>query len=59
VWIEDTEVFSYYDFDYTSQVKNDDYVRIITKSDYNDFGCYDIYYVDMQKYIVYFIHANT
>lgn len=58
--------YNKYDFDYQTQVKEGDYFNISTKegtkigeSIYDKFDSYDVYYVDMEKCIVYFIHSNT
>lgn len=55
-----------YDFNCDTQIKVGDYFHIITKegvnigdSFYGKFDHYDVYYVDMEKRILYFIHSNS
>lgn len=55
-----------YDFNCDTQIKVGDYFHIITKegvnigdSTYGKFDYYDVYYVDMEKRILYFIHSNS
>lgn len=55
-----------YDFNCDTQIKVGDYFYIITKegvdigdSRYGKFDYYDVYYVDMEKRILYFIHSNS
>ena len=57
--IQDTEYYEKFDFDCLSQVKIDDCFYIYTKEGYEKFGYYDVYYVDMSKCMLYFIHSNT
>lgn len=40
-----------------SQIKTDDYFYIESKDDYS-YDNYDVYYVDMEKCIMYYIHSN-
>ena len=61
VFVERAETMYYYenyDFDYSTQVKEGDFFYIIEDSDCPKYGCYDVYYVDMNKRILYFIHSN-
>lgn len=55
-----------YDFNCDKQIKLGDYFCIITKegvnigdSSYGKFDYYDVYYVDMEERILYFIHSNS
>lgn len=55
-----------YDFNCDTQIKVGDYFHITTKegvnigdSSYGKFDYYDVYYVDMEKRILYFIHSNS
>lgn len=55
-----------YDFNCDTQIKVGDYFHILTKegvnigdSFYGEFDYYDVYYVDMEKRILYFIHSNS
>ncbi len=62
VFAERAEIKNYYenyDFDYSIQVKEGDYFYIIEKPDCPKYGCFDVYYVDMTKQILYFIHVNS
>ena len=47
-----------YDFDDSVQIKEGDYYYIFEKADYPKYGYYDVYYVDMNQRILYFIHFN-
>ena len=62
-WIKDEEFYDKYDFDYLSQIKLGDYFYIYNKNGNDVFSDddinYDVYYVDMSKCILYFIHLNT
>lgn len=55
---ENQKYYDKVDFDYNTQVKQGDYFRIVTKEGYPEYGYYDIYYVDMTKCILYFVHSN-
>ena len=57
--IKEMEVYKNFDFDYKRQVKEDDYFYIVSKDGYDKFGYYDVYYVDMTNFILYFIHTNS
>lgn len=58
--------YSKYDFDYNTQIKEGDYFCVVTRDNedsnnisYNTFDSYEVYYVDMEKNILYFFHSNT
>lgn len=58
------ESYYNYDFDFQSQIKEGDYFYIIDDGITDPEGLYrsvnyDVYYVDMSKCILYFIHSNT
>ena len=64
-WVKEESYYEKYDFDYQSQIKEGDYVCIVTKEGkkigdgfYGKFDNYNVYYVDMTKNILYFIHSN-
>lgn len=57
--IKETAVYKNFDFDYELQVKEGDYFCIVSKDGYDKFGYYDIYYVDMTNYVLYYIHSNS
>lgn len=59
-WVQYEEYHEQYDFDYLTQVKEGDYCYIYIKPGYETFeyGYYDVYYVDMAKQILYFVHVN-
>lgn len=57
-WVKNTDYYENYDFDYSTQVKEGDYFYIFEKANYEKYGYYDVYYVDMTKQILYFIHSN-
>ncbi|MCL2014004.1 MAG: hypothetical protein FWG69_03340 [Oscillospiraceae bacterium] len=49
-------------FDYKQQIKDGDYYFLIIKDPneiYGEYHDYDIYYVDMEKHTLYFIHSNS
>ncbi len=50
------QYFEEYDFDYQRQIKLDDYFLLVDKKGYSDF---ELYYVDMEKCILYYICRNT
>ena len=63
-WVVNTEYYNNYDFD-ISNIKINDYYYIkdkegqpIGESIYKKYESYDVYYVDMENYILYFIHSN-
>lgn len=63
-WVVHTEYYNNYDFD-ISNIKINDYYYIkdkegqpIGESAYKKYDKYDVYYVDMENYILYFIHNN-
>ena len=63
-WVENQKYYEHYDFD-LSQIKAGDYCYIndkegkpIGQSTYQKYENYDLYYVDMEKNILYFIHNN-
>ena len=65
-WVEMENYYEKYDFEYQSQIKEGDYYCIVTKEGkkigegvYEKFDSYDVYYVDMSKCVLYFIHSNT
>lgn len=64
-WVKNESYCDKYDFDIQSQIKKDDYFCIIIKegdkigdSVYGKFECYDVYYADMSKCVLYFVHSN-
>ena len=57
-WAKMEDYYDKYDFDYTTQIKNGDYFYIHIEPGYDKYGNYDVYYVDMTKHILYFIHTN-
>lgn len=64
-WVVHTEYYNNYDFD-ISNIKINDYCYIkdkegqsIGEGTYNKYDSYDVYYVDMENYILYFIHNNS
>jgi len=57
--IKETNLYSKFDFDFESQVKCGDYFYIVSKDGYDKFGYYDIYYLDMSNYTLYYIHSNS
>jgi hypothetical protein len=57
-WVKSTDYYEKYDFVYQTQVKDGDYFYIYEKPGYEKYGNYDLYYVDMDKLILYFIHSN-
>lgn len=63
-WVDYQEYSDRYDFK-LSQIKVNDYYYIIDKEGtpigtgvYEKFDSYDVYYVDMENNIMYFIHSN-
>ena len=65
-YIKNQSYCNKYDFDYKAQIKENDYFYIVSKegdtigdSVYGKYDSYDVYYVDMEKCILYFIHVNT
>ena len=60
LWAEEMYYYENYDFDYITQIKEGDYYYIYVDPNYNTFeyGYYDVYYVDMTKQILYFVHVN-
>ena len=52
------DYYEKYDFDASVQVKEGDFYYIFEKADYPKYGYYDVYYVDMNKRILYFVHSN-
>lgn len=54
-WLEWCDFKDKYTFNKDTQIKEGDYFYIYALSGYDN---YDLYYVDMEKYIVYFIHNN-
>jgi len=59
------DYYEKYDFDNMSQIKEGDYFYIITKENevieggaYGKYDNYDVYYVDMSKCVLYYIHTN-
>lgn len=60
--VKQTDFYEKYDFD-ISQISVDDYIYIVDKSDDNEslkkFDYYNIYYYDVSKNIVYYIHNNV
>ena len=60
LWAEEMYYYKNYDFDYLTQIKEGDYYYIYVDPNYNTFeyGYYDVYYVDMAKQILYFVHVN-
>lgn len=64
--VKDEKYYDKYDFDFQSQIKTGDYFCIIAKEEievvegvFDKFYNYNVYYVDMSKCILYFIHSNT
>ena len=63
-WVVHTEYYNNYDFDRSNIKINDCYYikdkegQPIGKSAYKKYDSYDVYYVDMENYILYFIHNN-
>lgn len=65
-WVEEEDFADQYDFDAQTQIKVGDYFRIETKEGqpigqtgrYDKYDSYNVYYVDMEKCIVYFVHSN-
>ncbi len=64
--VKEQSFYDKYDFHYDVQIKEGDYFYIITKEGlnigdgfYGQFDYYDVYYVDMDKRILYFIHSNS
>lgn len=64
-WVKNQSYYEKYDFDYQLQIKEGDYFYILTKEGtktgdvvYGKFDSYDVYYVDMQKCILYYVHSN-
>ncbi len=64
--VESKSYYDKYDFDYQSQIKEGDYFCIIAEPEreviegvFDKFYNYNVYYVDMSKGILYFIHSNT
>lgn len=60
--VKETDFYQKYDFD-ISQISVNDYIYIVDKSFDNDslkkFDYYNVYYYDISKNIVYYIHNNT
>lgn len=66
IWVTNQSYYEKYDFDYQSQIKEGDYYYIVTKegekngnSVYGKFDNYDVYYVDISKNTLYYIHSNN
>ncbi|MGI6247906.1 MAG: hypothetical protein ACOYJX_00675 [Acutalibacteraceae bacterium] len=57
--IEENKEYYKFDFDYNSQIKEGDYFRIVIKDGYQEYGYYDVYYVDVSKCTLYFIRSDT
>lgn len=53
----ENEVVVNYDFD-RSVISDTDYLYIYDNPDYPNFGCYDIYYYDVETNILYYFHSN-
>ena len=51
------EVVVHYDFD-TSIISEDDYLYIYDDPDYQQFGNYDVYFLDMETLVLYYFHNN-
>ncbi len=56
--VQSEKYYEKYDFDDSVQVKEGDYYYIFEKAGYPKYGYYDVYYVDMDKRILYFIHSD-
>ncbi len=50
------DYFDKFDFDYKKQIKKDDYFCLLAKDGYSNF---DLYYVDREMCILYYVHLNT
>ena len=58
MWVrEEPDVEAGYDFD-ISEIEEGDYFYIETDEFYDEFGCYDVYYFDMETEILYYFHNN-
>lgn len=64
-YVESQVYYDHYDFDCQTQIKEGDFFYITTKegqsvgsSHYEKFDSYDVFYMDTQKCILYFIHSN-
>ncbi len=65
-WVEHQSYYDNYDFYYQSQIKEGDYYYIVSKegeksgdSLYGKYDNYEVYYVDLSKCILYYIHSNN
>ena len=58
-WVKFEDYYEKYDFDYSTQVKEGDYYYIFEKNGYAKYHNYDVYYVDMNNCILYYIHSNN
>ena len=61
-WVNNMKWYDKYDFDYQIQLKPGDYYYLIIKDENTVYGIYhnyDIYYVDMEKAILYYFHSNS
>ena len=56
-WVKFENYREKYDFD-DSVIKEGDYYYIFEKAGYPKYGYYDVYYVDMDQRILYFIHSD-
>ena len=58
MWVrEEPDVEEGYDFD-LSEIEEGDYFYIETDEFYDEYGCYDVYYFDMETEILYYFHNN-
>lgn len=63
-WLEEDPLSEHYDFKW-SQIKTNDYYYIINeeeatggKDGYGKYHNYDVYYVDMEKCVMYYLHSH-
>ena len=64
-YVVDADYYEEYDFDYALQIKEGDYYYIITKEyeiengrTYGIYDNYHVYYVDMSRHTLYYIHSS-
>ena len=67
-FVKNQSYYDQYDFDCETQIKKDDYFYVFTKEGekrenrndivYGKFQYYDVYYVDVENCVLYFIHSS-